>query len=141
MHSLTFVTTFIVVTPLIKKQPSNISIAERSDVSFEVRADGMDLVYKWYKNGTPLSNKINIEGSNLATLRIYNVSVESSGEYYCTISGGGHSINSTVAVLTVYKGIVINIIIKCRALSIIPTYLLCGSIRPHHNIMLYSICK
>ena len=122
MHSLTFVTTFIVVIPLnkkqplIKKQPSNISIAERSDVSFKVRADGMDLVYKWYKNGTSLSNKINIEGSNLATLRIYNVSVESSGKYSCTISGGGHSVNSTVAVLTVYKGIVINIIIKCRAL-------------------------
>ena len=81
----------------ITTQPADDEVCEGDDATFSVDADGTNLTYKWYKDGTEISGETN------ATLTLSNVSASDDGtEYKVIVSGDcGDDDTSDVAILTV----------------------------------------
>lgn len=85
----------------IETQPGSLSLCAGSLAAFQVKASGDSLVYRWMKNGTPLSDGGNIHGSNTALLMIDNVTSPDAGSYQCQLTGACGPMNSQPAMLTV----------------------------------------
>jgi hypothetical protein len=89
--------------PVIINSPTDRTVVEGSGVTFAVMASGSGpLTYQWYYEGFDLIDETN------RTLRLNNVTViDHPGHYYCTVSNGEGSTNSTEALLTVTQPTVI----------------------------------
>lgn len=83
--------------PLILEQDKRIFGCYGDAVELNVRASGIGLSYKWYKDGRE------IVGSNTPILEFESADFEDSGEYICEISGyeGCPSVSSNPIVLYV----------------------------------------
>ena len=86
--------------PKITVQPEDITIAEGSNIMLICKATGDGrLNYQWKNEfGTLPRNFISNGGQ---TLTVHNVTVESSGEYYCEVDNGGEKVVSRRAQVTV----------------------------------------
>lgn len=84
--------------PVIKKQPTNIDVCAGSDQRLTVEADGTDLVYQWFVNGTAIPN------SNNFNLALNGIKPGQAGDYSVTITGAcGYFSESSVATVHVFN--------------------------------------
>ncbi|MBO7107597.1 MAG: immunoglobulin domain-containing protein, partial [Verrucomicrobia bacterium] len=83
--------------PSIISQPNNTTVAAGQPASFTVIASGKDLVYTWFKDGTP------IEYISDPTYTIPAASTADEGEYTVEVANAGGSVMSTPATLTILQ--------------------------------------
>ena len=83
--------------PTIITQPSNVTVAAGEPAAFTVVANGKDLIYTWYKDGTP------IEYISNPTYTIPAASTADEGEYTVEVSNAGGSVISAPATLTILQ--------------------------------------
>ena len=100
------VTVSVEAGPAITAQPNSVTVATGGYTSFTVAASGSDLVYHWYKNGSPLSDGGDVSGSGTPTLTIYPAQASDAATaangYYVVITNscGLAATSSPVASLT-----------------------------------------
>jgi hypothetical protein len=81
--------------PQISAQPQSQSALTGATVAFSVSADGSDLTYQWYKNGSA------IVGATAATYTIPAVTyLDSGANYTVVVSSAGGSVTSNAAALS-----------------------------------------
>jgi subtilisin-like proprotein convertase family protein len=75
--------------PAIVTQPSPATqtLCPGFNVIYSVSATGTGLSYQWRRNGTNLTDGVQILGSNTNTLRIFNINAANGGNYDCVVSG------------------------------------------------------
>lgn len=91
--------------PTITTQPASVLVATNGYCTFVLDAQGFNMTYQWYRNGTKLVDGGDISGATNNTLIIYPAQSQDafSGTegYFCLVTGeGGHSTNSTTNSLT-----------------------------------------
>jgi gliding motility-associated-like protein len=92
----------------ISSQPSSITRCDGNNATFTVGVTGpTDMVLQWYKDGLPLTEDIRVNGVNLSTLSINNITSADEGSYWCEISGYCGNTITNSAILTVHDRIVI----------------------------------
>ncbi len=72
----------------ILERPANQILAPGATAEFATTAVGVNLDYRWYKNGSPLLNSARISGADSRLLRIQNVEPADSAVYECRIATG-----------------------------------------------------
>jgi len=82
--------------------PNNVTVLIGQSIQLMCRAEGIDIVYQWIKDGVPLSDtnrrlKINNKG-----LKITDIEESNEGEYKCRASNKGGIVTSNPATVTVY---------------------------------------
>lgn len=84
--------------PVVKKQPTSLDACAGSDQRLVVEADGTDLTYQWFLNGTAIPN------SNNYSLALNNVTAAQAGDYTVQVTGAcGFFASSNVASVHVYS--------------------------------------
>ena len=79
--------------------------------SLTVEATGTSPVYKWFKNGKPVTDGTVYNGATKSTLQIENATADQSGRYWCEISNDkspkkiptSSQVNLDVSKLFIYK--------------------------------------
>jgi gliding motility-associated-like protein len=91
--------------PRITAQPVNDTLCEGKTATFTVTATGANpLTYRWYKNGTLITNGPHYSGNRTATLKILNIALSDADIYYCIVSDRyKNTIQSSSAQLIVMK--------------------------------------
>lgn len=79
----------------ITLQPNDKTAYIGDNVQFKVEAEGLNLTYKWLRNGQQ------IIGANQSTYTIENVQKQNEGDYNCIVSGECYSDTSQIATLKV----------------------------------------
>jgi hypothetical protein len=94
--------TLAVVTapPSSITQPMSLTVATGSTAVFTVEAGGTNS-YQWKFNGTNLTEGGSISGSTGPQLVISNAAAANEGDYACTVTTGGGTVQSNTATLTV----------------------------------------
>lgn len=78
----------ICAAPIIKNQPTNITICTTGVAIFSVEAVGNNLSYQWQENGMNITNNSIFSGTNTATLTVSNLDSSKNGnQYICIIKG------------------------------------------------------
>jgi hypothetical protein len=72
----------------ILDRPENQILAPGATAEFATTAVGVNVNYRWYKNGAPVLNTPRISGADTRLLRILNVEPADSAVYECRISTG-----------------------------------------------------
>jgi hypothetical protein len=86
------------MTFTIKSNPDNYNVPVGFFIDLTVAASVDEgVTYQWYKNGEA------VEGATDNRLYITAVTLEDAGEYYCVVSGGGHSETCKTSVVTVFE--------------------------------------
>ena len=86
----------VLTPPSITIQPTNQTVADGSNVSFQVSASGSwPLSYQWWFNGT------NAVGTNSNSLTVANAQSSQAGAYNVVITNSAGSVTSMVATLTI----------------------------------------
>ncbi|MFO7368830.1 MAG: immunoglobulin domain-containing protein [Bacteroidales bacterium] len=85
----------------VNKQPENLIRCEGESVLFSIAATGDSITYRWEKDGIPLADDTQINGSASSLLLISNITATDAGSYRCVISGVCGIVNSQPAVLQV----------------------------------------
>lgn len=95
--SSTCESTVVTVNPLtaITSQPQSATICEAENVEFTVAANGTNLTYQWYKDGSLIS------GAASTSYNIYGASPADEGDYTCEVTGDCGTETSNPATLTV----------------------------------------
>ncbi len=90
-------TLFVVETPKIVSQPTEIDVAEGRDlvIPVVVSSNTDDLTYTWKKDGTV------IDGQTTATLMLVAVATDAAGSYTLTITGECGEITSAAVLVTI----------------------------------------
>jgi hypothetical protein len=84
------------VAPIIRVQPSSLTVTLGQPVNFSVVAVGSQpLSYQWLFDGSPLADATN------ATLTLAGAQFSDAGQYAVVVSNAGGSVSSSPAVLTV----------------------------------------
>ena len=83
--------------PIIISQPSNVTVAAGEPAAFTVVASGKDLVYTWFKDGTP------IEYISDPTYTIPAASIADEGEYTVEVANAGGTVTSKPATLSILQ--------------------------------------
>ncbi|MFZ0828064.1 MAG: immunoglobulin domain-containing protein [Verrucomicrobiia bacterium] len=87
---------------IISLQPTNLTLAAGSNVTFTVTATGTaPLSYQWQVGGTNLANGGSISGATTNKLTISNAQATNSGSYSVIVTNFGGSATSSNALLTV----------------------------------------
>lgn len=86
-------------------QPANTYVAEGETATFTVIAEGEDLDYEWYKDGSLVTNGGNVSGAYTNELTIANISSTNEGTYQVTISGDCGTEVSNAVILSIGTGI------------------------------------
>ncbi|MBO4545630.1 MAG: immunoglobulin domain-containing protein [Verrucomicrobia bacterium] len=81
--------------PTISTQPKSQTVTEGNDVTFTVTANGSELSYQWYMDGSP------INGATSASYKLTNVRPSYAGNYTVKVSNSAGSVTSSAAKLTV----------------------------------------
>ncbi|MEI6567237.1 MAG: immunoglobulin domain-containing protein, partial [Verrucomicrobiota bacterium] len=92
----TYANLYLIETPVMTSQPTSVVAGTGNTVSFYANANNYQLFYQWYK-----SNGSAISGANSYYLYLYNVTSADAGGYYCRISNGAGSVQSSSATLTI----------------------------------------
>jgi len=101
--TLTVTTSTACIT--INSQPSSTTVNSGKTASFSVSASGTGLTYKWYKEGTPLSDNGHYVGTLTPNFSIDNTQITDAGDYYCVISASCGTAQTNTANLGVkYRG-------------------------------------
>lgn len=88
--------------PAISIQPLGRVNGAATPASLAVHAAGnQPFGYQWYRNGTPLEDDANVQGSRTATLSFGSVYGADAGDYQVVVTNNMGSVTSKVAVLTV----------------------------------------
>ncbi len=88
--------------PVITSQPVSLTRGAGSNAVFNVTVTGAaPISYQWKKDGTNLTDGINVAGSSTDSLTIGAVSQSDAGIYTVFVSNGDGSTNSSPATLTV----------------------------------------
>ncbi|MFY0627305.1 MAG: choice-of-anchor J domain-containing protein [Reichenbachiella sp.] len=88
--------------PTITNQPVGMEIETGENATFSVTAEGSNLEYQWYYNGSILEESMEAIGVSTSTLNIVSSIIENSGEYSCEITSICESIlTSEIANLNV----------------------------------------
>ena len=82
-------------------QPVVFEAVENGNASFSITAEGHNLSYQWYKNGTALLNDATYSGVNSSVLNISNLNSSHAGSYYCMVTGFCGSVTSNPGLLNV----------------------------------------
>lgn len=97
----------VIVTPPPAIETSK-TVCEGNNTTFTVDVTGpVDMQLQWYKNGVALTNTARINGVNLETLSINNITVDDAGDYTCQITSSCGNTSTTIYTLTVQEQIVI----------------------------------
>lgn len=84
--------------PVIKEQPVGVDACVGTDQQLTVEADGTDLAYQWFLNGTAIPN------SNNYSLALNGIKANQAGTYSVTITGAcGYFSESSVATVNVFN--------------------------------------
>jgi hypothetical protein len=86
----------IVRNTKLLSQSNDTIICANQPVTLNVKAEGYNLVYKWYQNGNL------VQSGASSQLNLLNTTVNNSGDYKCEISGFCGTIFSNIVKLTVY---------------------------------------
>lgn len=90
----------------ITANPAGGSICEGSNFNFSVTATGDALTYKWYRDGTLLSDNAVVKNSATSNLSIQGAGLTYDGNYTVNVTGTCGSVwSAPAAVLNVSKGI------------------------------------
>jgi hypothetical protein len=88
------------VSPVITLQPGNISTQVTEVRSLECNATGFPApTYQWFKVGGDFGETVS--GDNTSVLRFNTVNYGDEGDYFCQVTSGNATINSSVATLAV----------------------------------------
>jgi hypothetical protein len=79
---------YVYMPPHVIQEPTNQSVAVGDTVVFSVMAGPMSLDYRWWFQGSPLTNGGSVSGADTATLTISNVQKTDAGYYRAAISNG-----------------------------------------------------
>ena len=79
--------------PQIVRQPSSVSVTEGAPAKLSVRANGLDLVYQWYRNGRL------VPGATEAVLVVNETRAHQVGSYTVVVHSGDHPVESVPASL------------------------------------------
>jgi hypothetical protein len=90
---------------VIVNQPVDVYVAEGETATFTVVAEGEDLDYEWYKDGSLVTNGGNISGAYSNELIIANISPANEGTYQVTVSGDCGTEVSNAVILAIGTGI------------------------------------
>ncbi len=88
----------------ITQQPQSKTVKYGSTVNFTVVAEGNNLTYQWYHDGSAMTDGGDISGSQTSTLTIGSAGNSDKGDYWCEITGDCGSTTSDVATLTIRGG-------------------------------------
>ncbi len=69
------------VVPTISLQPVKTTVCENTDANLFLTANGSNLQFQWYKDGSMVSNAIT------STLTITKAQIAHTGNYYCKVTG------------------------------------------------------
>jgi hypothetical protein len=75
--------------------PAQTTVEQNRPFALSVTAEGIPLLYQWYRNNTP------IPGATRSTFSVALAAVSDSGDYYVVVSNDLRSVTSTVARVTV----------------------------------------
>ena len=93
---------FTPVPPSITTQPSSKTVDQGSPVAFNVVASGTaPFTYRWFVDGSEISNAGDFSGATTATLSIANAQPFYEGNFYVVIGNAGGNVTSSPALLTV----------------------------------------
>jgi len=87
--------------PVITGDPQSITNNAGTTATFVVAHDGSPSVYRWLKNGTNLSDGLNIYGATSSSLTLSNVFGVDQGVYSVVLSNSAAVVTSAGATLTV----------------------------------------
>ena len=69
-------------------QPKSDTICEGQQISFSIATNHTNLTYQWYQEGIPLTDNINVTGSQGPLLNIISATTAYEGFYWCEVQGG-----------------------------------------------------
>lgn len=96
------VTLTVLAPPLITLQPASRTNHVGTPATFTAQATGVaPLIFQWRKNGTALTNGVNVAGATTLTLTLPNVALGDAANYTLVVTNSAGSVTSAVAVLTV----------------------------------------
>lgn len=81
--------------PVITANPASAEVVLGETATFSVAATGSPLTYRWYKDGSPLSE------AATANLSVKIGKLSDAGEFHCTVSNEGGSVASEKATVSV----------------------------------------
>ena len=87
----------------------NQTLCEGLNANFTITATGSNLIYKWFKNSTPLSDNARFGGSQTSNLTINGITVSDGGTYQCDVTGTCGFDNDNSSVLTVQNNVTIDV--------------------------------
>ena len=88
--------------PVITKQPVSLTLNPGASATFDILASGTaPLNYRWFKDGSPLSDGGRISGATSNTLTLSGLVLADAGHYWCVVSNMAGSATSNQARLTV----------------------------------------
>ncbi len=87
----------VIVNPLtvITTHPQSNTVCETDNVEFSIVADGLNLTYQWYKDGSSIS------GATGSSYSISSAELSDEGDYTCEVTGDCGTETSDPAALTV----------------------------------------
>jgi hypothetical protein len=68
--------------------PKSLTINAGKIIKLTAKAAGPSLTYQWKKDGQPLSDTVNVTGSQTANLNLKNLQADQSGLYACEVRSG-----------------------------------------------------
>ena len=86
---------------VISGHPADLLLCPGETARFTVVAQGAQLSYQWYKDGTALMDGDRVSGATATTLAIANIQSTDFGDYECMVSGQCGVLTSSPATLTV----------------------------------------
>ncbi len=89
-------------TPVVTRQPKNVTQPAGTTASFTVTASGSPtLIYRWRKGGVPLSNSGNISGATTTNLLVSGIGIGDKGNYDVVVTNSLGAATSSVAKLLI----------------------------------------
>ncbi len=88
--------------PALLTPPVNTGVSPGQTATLGVGAFGSNLVYQWFKDGTPLSDGGNLSGATTALLSIANASGSDEAAYTATVTGGTPATTLTTLPVRLY---------------------------------------
>jgi len=92
---------------VITSQPADMTKCEGTTAIFAVGATGTGLTFRWYKDGAPLIDGLNIAGATTNVLSVNNISTADEGSYHAVITGTCSTQSTAPVTLSVDDKVVI----------------------------------
>lgn len=96
--------------PVVTSQPQSVQLRPEQAggshfVALSVQATGTQpLSYQWFKDGSPLSNSVDVSGATLSSLELYRWNASTVGDYTCAVTNGVGTVYSLPATVSIPSG-------------------------------------